>query len=111
MLFWINSKEFFIRPTITRNPYKESKLYKKAYVLGIVNFIIFIIYIVCLIVYFILCVFDYSGVFVKITVYIIVVNLALDMFLYVTIYEIGKHKWEIQRRIKEMRSLGNRVEN
>lgn len=93
MLFWINSKEFFARPTITRNPYKESKLYKKLYVLGIINFVFFTINVVCLILYLILRIFNYSRIIAKIVIYSILVNIALGMFLYVMIYEIEKYKW------------------
>ena len=100
MLSWINSKEFFARPTITRNPYKESKLYKKAYALGIINFVILTINIVCLIACLIFCLFDYSGIFFKIVLYTIFINMALVMFLYTTIYEIEKFK-SIKREKKD----------
>ena len=96
----MNIKEFFIRPTIYKTPYTESRLFKKSYILGIVNFILCSLEVIFATVYLVLCIVAYEGVFDNISFYTVIFIMGMAVILYVVFYEIVKRQWD-KRNNKE----------
>ncbi len=90
---WMIKKEDLFISTKYKIPYLEAKLYKKSYILGIINFISCAIEIFFLIIYFVLVGINQEGFFLDFSFYITICIIVIDVNINIAIYLIEEYKY------------------